>query len=274
MANCLAGMGFLQSVTAGVFIRHESILERPGRGRRSVIISHLSSQRLKLRAKKLYPDAKLPRFAHGPEEDARMDLQAVESAVLTPGGRASVGCGIALEIPPGYEGQVRPRSDLAFKQGIPLVNAPGTIDPGYRGEVRVLLINLGSDEYEVEPGERVAQLVIGTCTAAEWNWVESVRRLGSRRRRLRIDRLLDRSRQSNAFFRQLPSGLPQCRPSRIESCRLVRQVASLCAHIRLTVRDLSNIAWRDVARFARKRDSQFDALLSELAPPGLRVALP
>ena len=71
-----------------------------------------------------------------------MDLYAVEEAVLAPGGRASVGCGIALEIPPGYEGQVRPRSGLAAKHGVTLINAPGTIDPGYRGEVRVLMINL------------------------------------------------------------------------------------------------------------------------------------
>jgi len=134
----------------------------------------LSSPSLQLRAKKLHPDAKLPRFAHGAEEDAGMDLYAVESVVLPPGGRASVGCGIALEIPPGYEGQVRPRSGLAFKHGVTLVNAPGTIDPGYRGEIRVLLINLGQDEYTVEPGERVAQLVIGTYAAAEWNWVESL----------------------------------------------------------------------------------------------------
>lgn len=129
---------------------------------------------MQLRAKKLHPDAKLPRFSHGPDEDAGMDLYAVESLLLPAGGRASVGCGIALEIPPGYEGQVRPRSGLAIKHGVTLVNAPGTIDPGYRGEVRVLLINLGQNEYQVEPGERVAQLVVSRYAAAEWNWVESL----------------------------------------------------------------------------------------------------
>ena len=130
----------------------------------------LSAVRLHLRAKKLHPDAKLPCFAHGPDEDAGMDLYAVEEAMLQPGGRASVGCGIALEIPPGYEGQVRPRSGLAAKHGVTLVNAPGTIDPGYRGEIRVLMINLGREAYLVKPGERVAQLVIGAYAAPEWQW--------------------------------------------------------------------------------------------------------
>lgn len=103
-----------------------------------------------------------------------MDLYAVEEVMLAPGGRASVGCGIALEIPPGYEGQVRPRSGLAAKHGITLINAPGTIDPGYRGEVRVLMINLSREAYLVKPGERVAQLVIGAYAAPEWRWSESL----------------------------------------------------------------------------------------------------
>jgi dUTP pyrophosphatase len=134
----------------------------------------LSAVRLQLRARKLHPDAQLPRFAHGPDEDAGMDLFAVEEAVLAPGGRASVGCGIALEIPPGYEGQVRPRSGLAAKHGVTLINAPGTIDPGYRGEVRVLMINLSREAYLVKPGERVAQLVIGAYAAPEWQWSETL----------------------------------------------------------------------------------------------------
>jgi dUTP pyrophosphatase len=103
-----------------------------------------------------------------------MDLCAVEEAMLAPGGRASVGCGIALEIPPGYEGQVRPRSGLAAKHGVTLVNAPGTIDPGYRGEVRVLMINLSREAYLVKAGERVAQLVIGAYAAPEWRWSEAL----------------------------------------------------------------------------------------------------
>jgi dUTP pyrophosphatase len=103
-----------------------------------------------------------------------MDLYAVEEVVLAAGGRASVGCGIALEIPPGYEGQVRPRSGLAAKHGVTLINAPGTIDPGYRGEVRVLMINLSRETYLVKTGERVAQLVIGAYAAPEWQWAETL----------------------------------------------------------------------------------------------------
>ncbi len=111
-----------------------------------------------------------------------MDLYAVERAVLSPGAWMSVGCGIAIEIPPGYEGQVRPRSGLAARNGVTLLNAPGTIDPGYRGEVRVILINHGREDYVVSPGDRVAQLVIGAYAAVEWSWTEdlqeSVRAVG------------------------------------------------------------------------------------------------
>jgi dUTP pyrophosphatase len=93
---------------------------------------------------------------------AGMDLAsaAAESVVLAPGARVSIPTGLALEIPRGYEGQVRPRSGLARKVGVTVVNAPGTIDADYRGEVEVLLINLGSVEHVVQPGDRIAQLVI------------------------------------------------------------------------------------------------------------------
>ena len=97
-----------------------------------------------------------------------MDLYAVEGAEIPPGGWASVGTGIAVEIPPGYEGQVRPRSGMARKHGVTLLNSPGTIDPGYRGELRVTLINHGAAPYAVRPGDRVAQLVIGSYAAVEW----------------------------------------------------------------------------------------------------------
>lgn len=140
----------------------------------SAIIAPLNDSLIELPIRKLHPLAQAPRFAHGPREDAGMDLHAVESAVLEPGGRASVGCGIAIEVPPGYEGQVRPRSGLAVRNGVTLLNAPGTIDPGYRGEVRVILINHGSQTYRVEPGDRVAQLVIGRYAAVEWRWAEDL----------------------------------------------------------------------------------------------------
>jgi dUTP pyrophosphatase len=93
---------------------------------------------------------------------AGMDLRAALRAPirLVPGARTLVPCGFAIAIPRGYEGQVRPRSGLALKQGLSIPNAPGTIDPDYRGEVGVILINLGSEDVDIEPGQRIAQLVI------------------------------------------------------------------------------------------------------------------
>ena len=95
---------------------------------------------------------------------AGMDLAAAlpEGApeILTPGARALIPCGFALELPEGYEAQIRPRSGLAFKHGVTVLNAPGTIDADYRGEVKVLLINLGQEPFQVERGMRIAQLVI------------------------------------------------------------------------------------------------------------------
>ena len=103
-----------------------------------------------------------------------MDLYAVEETILPPGGWGGARTGIALEIPPGFEGQVRPRSGLAARRGVTLLNSPGTIDPGYRGEIRVLLINHGSSEFVVRPGDRVAQLIIGRYGAVEWDWAEEL----------------------------------------------------------------------------------------------------
>ena len=100
-----------------------------------------------------------PRRAH--PGDAGCDLFAAEAARLEPGERASIGTGIAIEIPEGSAGLVLPRSGLAAKHGISVVNAPGLIDAGYRGEVRVLLLNTDKTEpFEIEPGDRIAQLVI------------------------------------------------------------------------------------------------------------------
>lgn len=103
-----------------------------------------------------------------------MDLHAVDSAVIPAGGWASVGTGLSLEIPPGYEGQVRPRSGLAARHGVTLLNSPGTIDPGYRGEVRVLLVNHSDRDFSVQPGDRIAQLIVGAYAAAEWEWAEAL----------------------------------------------------------------------------------------------------
>ena len=124
--------------------------------------------RLAVPVTRLRPDAILPAAAHGPEEDAGLDLFAVEEVTLPSGGWAGVGTGLAIELPPGYEGQVRPRSGLARKFGVTLLNSPGTIDPGYRGEVRVLMINHGPKDYVIRPGDRIAQLIVGSYAAVEW----------------------------------------------------------------------------------------------------------
>jgi len=97
-----------------------------------------------------------------------MDLCAVESVTLEPGVPRLVPTGLTVEIPPGYEAQVRPRSGLALKHTITMPNAPGTIDPGYRGEVRVILLNLGHEPYTVHAGDRIAQMIVARYEAIEW----------------------------------------------------------------------------------------------------------
>ena len=121
---------------------------------------------MNIRIKKLHPDAHLPAYAHGPKEDAGLDLRAVDRVVLHPGVAQAVPTGLAIELPPGYEAQVRPRSGLALKHSL-TVNF-GTIDPGYRGEIRVVMFNLGREDYTVEKGDRIAQLVIGRYEGIQW----------------------------------------------------------------------------------------------------------
>ncbi|WP_370552376.1 MULTISPECIES: dUTP diphosphatase [unclassified Conexibacter] len=109
--------------------------------------------------KRLHPEARVPVRAH--DGDAGLDLHAVEALTLAPGARAMVPTGIAVAIPHGQAGLVLPRSGLAAKRGIALVNAPGLIDAGYRGELRVLLLNTDRDEpCEIAAGDRIAQLVL------------------------------------------------------------------------------------------------------------------
>jgi dUTP pyrophosphatase len=109
--------------------------------------------------RRLRSDAVLPTSAY--EGDAGFDLTSCERVLLAPGQRAVVGTGLAVEIPAGYAGFVQPRSGLAARHGIGVVNAPGLIDSGYRGEIRVVLLNTDASEpFEVEPGMRIAQLVI------------------------------------------------------------------------------------------------------------------
>ena len=114
---------------------------------------------MKLGFVRLRPDARMPTRAH--DGDAGLDLCAVEPTVLGPGERASVPTGVAVEIPPGHAGLVLPRSGLALRHGIAVVNSPGLIDAGYRGELRVLLLNTDRNEpFSITPGDRIAQLVL------------------------------------------------------------------------------------------------------------------
>ena len=119
-----------------------------------------------LRWRRLVPEARPPARAH--DGDAGFDLHAAEAATIEPGGRASVGTGIAVAIPHGYAGLVLPRSGLAHRHGISLVNAPGLIDAGYRGELRVLLLNTDRESaFGVDQGDRIAQLVLTAVEAPE-----------------------------------------------------------------------------------------------------------
>jgi len=121
---------------------------------------------MRIRVKKLHPDAVLPHYAHGPKEDAGMDLRSVERVVLQPGVAQGVATGIAIELPEYYEAQIRPRGGLALRHSV-TVN-PGTIDPGYRGEIRVVMFNYGHEDYVIEKGHRIAQLVVARYEPVEW----------------------------------------------------------------------------------------------------------
>ena len=128
----------------------------------------------------LYPDAQKPEYQT--EGAAGMDLRAYvprangrapEILRIAPLGRLLVGTGIALAIPPGYEGQIRPRSGFALKDGVTVLNSPGTIDSDYRGEVKVLLVNLGNSAIEIRTGDRIAQLIIAPVARAVLQPVET-----------------------------------------------------------------------------------------------------
>lgn len=121
-----------------------------------------------IRIRRIHPAAILPEYAHGPREDAGMDLRAVAEVTLAPGVPQLVPTGLTIEVPPGYEAQVRPRSGLALKHAICMPNAPGTIDPGYRGELRVILLNLGAEPYTIHAGDRIAQMIVARYEAVEW----------------------------------------------------------------------------------------------------------
>lgn len=113
---------------------------------------------MKLKIKRLSASAVIPQYAH--PGDAGLDLVSIEAKTIAPGASQLIRTGIAIELPQGTEAQVRPRSGLALKHQITVLNTPGTIDEGYRGEICVILINHGSQAFQVEPGMRIAQMVV------------------------------------------------------------------------------------------------------------------
>lgn len=115
--------------------------------------------------KRIHPDAVLPAYAH--PSDAGMDVRSVEDVMIPVGGRALVHTGLVMMLPPMYEAQVRPRSGLALKSGVTVLNTPGTIDSGYRGEVCVILANFGETGFQVKKGDKIAQIVIAPVTQPE-----------------------------------------------------------------------------------------------------------
>lgn len=123
---------------------------------------------MKIRIQRVTENAVVPRYAHGPLEDAGMDLVSTQDVTLEPQVPALVPTGLSIELPPGYEAQIRPRSGLAFKHALTIPNSPGTIDPSYRGEIKVILLNAGREPYQIKAGDRVAQMVIAKYEAVEW----------------------------------------------------------------------------------------------------------
>jgi len=126
-----------------------------------------------LKIKRLHPAAIMPAYAH--PGDAGLDLCSAVAASIEPGETKLIGTGVAIELPPNTEAQVRPRSGLALKHGITVLNTPGTIDRGYRGEVGVILINHGRGRFDVSPGMKIAQLVVASCMTVD---VEEIVELG------------------------------------------------------------------------------------------------
>ena len=118
-----------------------------------------------IKIKKLSPEAIIPNYAH--EGDAGMDVYSIEDVILKPGDRALIPTGLSFEIPRGFEIQVRPKSGLALKQGLTIVNTPGTLDSGYRGELGVILLNTSNAYYEVKKGEKIAQIILARYEEAK-----------------------------------------------------------------------------------------------------------
>jgi dUTP pyrophosphatase len=129
-------------------------------------------QRVKVKVLRLIDSAKLPRYEH--EDDSGLDLFALEDQEISSGKAVLIGTGISLELPPGTEAQIRPRSGLALKYSITVLNTPGTVDAGYRGEIGVILINHGQQSFKVLKGMKIAQMVIVPVIRAEIEEVDSL----------------------------------------------------------------------------------------------------
>jgi dUTP pyrophosphatase len=132
------------------------------------------SDAVKVEVKRLPHGEGLALPAYATEGSAGMDILSAEDVTIAPGARHAVATGLSVAIPQGYEIQVRPRSGLAFKHGITVPNTPGTIDSDYRGEMKVLLINHGSEDFAIARGDRVAQLVLAPVVQAAWSEVEEL----------------------------------------------------------------------------------------------------
>jgi dUTP pyrophosphatase len=133
---------------------------------------------VKVQILRLGNGADLPLPAYATAGSAGLDLRAAEAFMLKPGERALVPTGIAIALPQGFEAQVRPRSGLAVKHGVTVLNAPGTIDSDYRGEIKVPMINHGDEDFAIARGERIAQMVIAAVTIATLTEVDSLEDTG------------------------------------------------------------------------------------------------
>ncbi|WP_432400659.1 dUTP diphosphatase [Wukongibacter sp. M2B1] len=127
---------------------------------------------LELKIKKIHQDAIIPKYAHA--TDAGMDLYSIEEKIINPGESTLIKTGIVIELPKNTEAQVRPRSGLALKSSITVLNTPGTIDEGYRGEIKIILINHGKSPFQVEKHMRIAQMVIKNVVRVKINEVQEV----------------------------------------------------------------------------------------------------
>ena len=127
---------------------------------------------MKLKVKKIHPDARIPEYAH--PGDAGLDLFSIEDAELLPGGSRLIRTGIVVELPEGTEAQIRPRSGLALKHQITLLNSPGTIDEGYRGEIGVIMINHGKEPFYIKKGMKIAQMIIQRVERVEVELVDAL----------------------------------------------------------------------------------------------------